>query len=203
MPDNGSINWRLVREGDRIEIEKATEKYKRLAYKIAHKWVKTSDIAQDEAISLANEALVKCLVDSGFSPEFGDFTSYLATSVENEFRMWYRSATGSDEHNKEAKSLEGTEVGEGLYLKDVFEDDYFCPDKALQDRIGVRKLGTVLLCSLERMGDLERFCFVFYLMGVSQVRIAEMVGFSQGYISQVMKRSVEKVRRQYEEETNC
>lgn len=198
--ETNDIDWELVNQGDEQEIKKVVEKYKKLAYKIAHRWAKTSDIESEDAVGKANEVLMRCISKGGFDDSLGDFTSYLSMAVENEFRIWYRKRTTKDSINTEAASLDKDMVDD-MGLKDFIKDRSYQPERIAESFDVASRVLLMLVKELQMMSGLEKASYIMFIKGYTQKEIANTLGFSQSYISRIINNCNERIKDRYWKKT--
>jgi len=200
------IDWHSAQAGNKEEIAKVVEKYRKLAYSIAWKWVKSSRIDEGEAIGRAEEALLKCATRDYFDPETGDFTSYLAVAVENELRMWARK-----KHKvEEMISLDSTTTcgsssvhssSTRRSLMDDLVDDKPTPEQKLDDKAEMDAVVRAFYNVYPVLSGKESLCLFCYMKGRTQKETADIVGLSQSYVSRTLTEAKDKLRVQYQEIT--
>lgn len=200
------IDWQSAQSGNKAEVAKVVEKYRKLAYSIAWKWVKSSNIDEGEAVGRAEEALLKCATRDYYDPETGDFTSYLAVAVENELRMWARK-----KHKiEDMASLDSTYASRGgsptrsnsqESLIDMLVDDDPTPDERLHDKAEIDAVVRAFYKVYPKLSGKESLCLFCYMKGRTQKETADIVGLSQSYVSRTLTEAKEKLTVQYQEIT--
>lgn len=201
------INWKKVEEGNDEEIEKVIKQYIKYAYDLAHRWTRTSDFDYEEAIGVAKEELVVCIKSGKYDPDKGDFIPYLHSCIDNRFRMMLRKKKAQKRgENKDPISLEkeiyDTGGDKAITLKDRIGTNKFNPEKLWLEKEKTREMREIIDFSLDNeiISELEFECYMCWLEGKSQIKIAERLGFSQPHISRLITRAREgliKGKHQY------
>ena len=173
------------------------EKYYKLAYFIANKWVKKG-VEYNEAMSAAHLALVKCINSKKFDSSKAKFSTYLTNAVDNEVRMHLRrekkhalNVSLSEEfiNNNDDGSL-GT-------LEDII------PDKKFEDEMLNKELLIEALYIFDKhkkkLSDRNLRIFNLWLNGFTQKEIAERVDLTQSYVCRVINTIINKLRSELSE----
>lgn len=188
--------WKEEECTDAEEVERIVEKYYRLAFKIASKWVKSSLIEQDEANSLALLALMKC-IRGAYNPKKGKFSTYLGRAVDNEIRMWLRG------ENKRSKILYFDDIkycdseGNEMSWLDSIKSSLLGPDESLGEKETLKEAIEIFERASVHMSKKERECiYLSVVNGVTHAEIGEVVGISQSYVSRLLRNAREKLGRE-------
>ena len=191
-----SLKWKEAKRGDADEVERIVEKYYRLAFKIAHKWIKANVIEADEAISPSLVALMKC-INGNFDPKKGKFSTYLGKAVDNEIRMWLRT---ENKHRERTSSLEECRFvdidGNEMSWLDSIESTMptGCPvdeKETLEEAIEIFEQAST------RMSEKERRCLYLAIVeGLTHAEIGEVVGISQSYTYRLLQSARQKLERE-------
>jgi len=171
------------------------EKFYKLAYLIALKWVEKGLIERSEALSLAHLGLAKAINSKTFNPKKSKFTTYMTVTIDNEIRMFLRD----ERKRKEDLSLDFPMVnrfGDIQELRELIPDPKSQTDfQRREDLIVVKELLDQVWPQLK---PLEQRAFILWLQGKKQTQIAQETGFSQSYMSRVVRKVVEKLRKEWE-----
>ena len=192
------FNWELAQQGDLAEIERIVEKYYKVAYKIAHWWAKSGQIEDSEAIGLANIAIMKCIRKGTYDETRGiKFTSYLASAVNNEIRMFLRKERRiRDKINKSLdQPLQSNELD---YLGNLtYGDTIADPDtleSLFEEECLVKEAITALQIVTEDMPHFDRICLSLHLKGYSVKKISQQLGYPQGKVRSSVGSTRHKLR---------
>lgn len=191
------LKWEEAKRGDADEVERIVEKYYRLAFKVAYKWVKADVIEADEAISLSLLALMKC-INGNFDPKKGKFSTYLGKAVDNEIRMWLRT---ENEHRERTLPLEecrfvDTDGNEMSWL-DSIESTMPGPDARLDEKETLEEALEIFEQALARMSEKERRCLYLAIVeDLTHAEIGKVVGVSQSYTSRLLQSARKKLERE-------
>lgn len=166
----------------------------RLSYYMSRKWmpkIKTHNISYEMVDSACQYALVKAA--RGFDEEKGiKFATFAAHCMNNEVKMLFRK---NDNRGFElpisclvVEDKEGNEMDDlqkfAMFKGGSIEDNY--------ESINVEFLNQLLEC----LTDLERKMIKYtYFDNLTQKEIATILDLSQSYVSRVVKRALEKMKR--------
>lgn len=182
-----------AKNGDSECIELLVEQYARLAYSIAHDWVRKGVIPVEEAISEANVALIQCIRGS-YDAKKGKFTSYLARAVDNQIRMYLR-------HERKEQQIEYvdssvvTEDGNILDVIATLRDTSVSVEDLVERELMVAHIKK----TMEALPGYEAECLWLRAEGKTCKQIAEQLGISPSYVSRLSLTAVEKIRKVFEE----
>jgi RNA polymerase sigma factor (sigma-70 family) len=180
------FNWELAQQGDLAEIERIVEKYYKVAYKIAHWWAKSGQIEDSEALGLSNIAIMKCIRKGTYDETRGiKFTSYLASAVNNEIRMFLRKERRirdkinrsldqplkSDEYSSMDNITYGDVLADPMTLEALLDESYLLED-------AIKALSIVS----EELSEFERNCIWLSLNGNSVRRISQKLDQPQNQV---------------------
>ena len=196
------VSWKLIKAGNKREIEKIVEQYYRVAYKVAHWWAKTGKIEESEAIGLANIALMKCVTRCTFDEDRGiQFSTYLGTAVNNEIRMYLRKDRKRKSNVSVSLDQPLPQYGsfcpyENVTYGDSILDEVTLED-SLEDKILFDEAYTVLHEAAEDMTDVELRCLVMLLLGSSVKDISISISKSQNHTRKILHSAQHKLREKH------
>ena len=199
------VSWEAARRGDQAEIDKIVTKYYKVGYKIAHKWARTGQIEESEAIGLANIAIMKCVTKGTFDETRGiNFTSYLGTAVHNEIRMFLRKERRIKERS--AFSLDqplgcdtrkhGNGEVENLTYADTLVDGETL-EQGLEEQYEIEDALDSLDAAIEVFTDLELKCMSLYLSGLNMKELGKKIGCSNNYTRKLLDSAQAKLKEQH------
>jgi len=205
------VCWELARQGDKDEIDRIVTKYYKVGYKIAHKWARTGQIEESEAVGLANIAIMKCVTKGTFDETRGiKFTSYLGTAVHNEIRMFLRKERRN--RQRSAFSLDqpmsvdvqgfgrnngsGGSPTEDLDYASTIEDIGSSVEDCLEDQFLLEDAIQILDETICYLTDLEIKCLSLHLSGKPIKELSLEIGYSPNYTRKVLYSAQEKLKEQ-------
>lgn len=202
MPE---VCWEAARRGDKAEIDKIVAKYYKVAYKIAHKWARSGQIEESEALGLANIAIMKCVTKGTFDETRGiKFTSYLGSAVHNEIRMFLRKERRV--RSKNVFSLDqplpydirknGNSHVENLTYADIMLDEETLEEQ-LEEQFSIEDALQSLDAAMDVYTDLELRCMSLYLTGMTMKKVSQQIGCSQNFTRKLLQSAHEKLREQH------
>jgi len=199
---NPSLSYDVSEELTDEEVEQLVEDYKRLAYKIAHSYVRKGKIEYDEAMSLARYALIKCIRSDSFDPNKAQFSTYVGQAVSNEIRMFLRSnrtrefrRVGSLNDQVEAVSDDGRAEVEWI---DILENVHSpSPEERIIDKADFDQALRVFEYAVEKMSEKEeRVLSLRIFTGMTYKEIAESVGISVSYTGKLLSHARNKLQEE-------
>lgn len=202
------VCWELARQGDQDQIELIVHKYYKVGYKIAHKWARTGQIEESEAVGLANIAIMKCITKGTFDETRGiKFTSYLGTAVHNEIRMFLRKERRIRDRNSfsldQPLAADRTHNGkngstvEHLSYADIMVDPITI-ESQLEDQFLLEDALQVLDCTIDNLTDLELKCLSLSLSGLTIKELSFEINYSPNYTRKVLNSAQDKLKEQRE-----
>ena len=198
------VCWELARQGDQDQIDLIVHKYYKVGYKIAHKWARSGQIEESEAIGLANIAIMKCIKKGTFDETRGiKFTSYLGTAVHNEIRMFLRKERRVRDRNSFsldqpflsdvfANSRNGS-FTENLTYSDIMVDPVTI-ESQLEDQFLLEDALQILDITIEHLTELELKCLSLYLSGLTIKELSIEINYSPNYTRKVLNSAQDKLK---------
>lgn len=171
------------------EIDKLITDNLGLAYYWAHKYFNVGEF--DDVVGTAQLGLVKAA--KAFDPSKGNkFPTFATIYIKKELLMQNRK----NKRQIKALSLEA-EVMLGNDYKTILLEETIPSDECFEDDI-IDKLD--LHNSFERvfkcLTENEKQCIIlYYINGINQCKISEMLGLSQSYSSRLIKSGIRKIRQ--------
>ena len=189
--------FELAAAGDKQARDKLIEHNLRLVAHIAKKYT-TASAEQDDLQSIGTIGLIKAV--ETYSPDRSSrFSSYAATCVENEIRMFFRSIKKLSSDVSINDPLETDRDGNPLTLFDLLADD-FDLEESVDRKIDGEKLRRIV----ERELDPREKQIIMLRYGFSGCRpltqreIARKMDISRSYVSRIEKKALEKLRAAFE-----
>lgn len=151
------------------------------AYYMANKF-KSTGVELEELQSVALFGLVKAA--DVYDPDKGlKFSTLAGTVIQNEILMFLRSER---KHKRITCSLQDETV-EGHTLEEIMPDPYYFED-VVEQKLRVQEL-------VGKMNPKEKNIFnLYFVEGMKQNQIGQALGYSQAYISRIIKRFRERER---------
>ena len=202
------VCWDLARQGDQDQIDLIVHKYYKVGYKIAHKWARSGQIEESEAVGLANIAIMKCIKKGTFDETRGiKFTSYLGTAVHNEIRMFLRKERRIRDRNcfsldqpltadRNSNGRNGHFV-ENLTYADIMVDP-ITVESQLEDQFLIEDALQVLDSIIEELTDLELRCLSLSLSGLTIKELSNELNYSPNYVRKVLNVVQDKLKEKRE-----
>jgi len=183
--------------GSKEARDKLIEHNLRLVAHIAKKYSNAS-AEQDDLQSIGTIGLIKAV--ETYSPDRSSrFSSYAATCVENEIRMYFRSVKKMSGDVSINDPLETDRDGNPLTLFDLLADD-FDLEESVDRKIDGEKLRRIVVKELDEREKLI-ITLRYGLSGrqpLTQREIARKMNISRSYVSRIEKRALEKLREAFE-----
>ena len=178
-----------------MNCNEAYEQFKNYVIKTAHGFNNSTETMED-LIQIGNVALVKAF--DSYNIETGNmFMTYLATVVTNCFLMLIRKERNKKRILNEIsfeEKLATDESGNVLTLLDVIHDPIKCEDIILKngEHEELRKLVEGL------KPNRAKILKMVYFGEMEQLKVGEILDFSQGYVSRTVKRSIKELKIKYD-----
>ena len=168
-------------------MNKLTEEQKKLVednHKLIYSFIIKRNLSIDEWYDVLAYAL--CKAAATFNPEKAKFSTYVMKCMFNEYNMVLRSNNSNCRKANESALYYYDNIplcngGDDLIYLDVIEDKS-CIN--VEDAV-ITKMSIQIY---DKLTDLQKQVFKLTLFGYTQIEIAEILDYSQGYISRILKK---------------
>ena len=186
--------------GDKSARQKLIEHNLRLVAHIVKKYYAAQN-DQEDLISIGTIGLIKAI--DTFDPGKGiRLSSYASRCIENEILMYFRSGKKSAQDVSLNEPIDTDKDGNALTILDTMAvDDTIL--ESIDVKMKSEKLYRYLqsaLTSREREVVCRRYGLLGYLPQ-PQREVAKRLGISRSYISRIEKKTLEKLRREFDQGT--
>ena len=167
----------------------------RLVVYVARKFENTG-VATEDLISIGSIGLIKAINTFNTDKNI-KLATYASRCIENEILMFLRKIHNQKSEISLSEPINTDWDGNELLLSDILGTDSDDVYKSIEDEVD-RQL---LLAAIEKLESRERLIMElrFGLSGKeekTQKQVADMLGFSQSYISRLEKRIIERLKKE-------
>ncbi len=185
-------------EAKRILIERNL----RLVAHIAKKYQNT-DVDMEDLISIGTIGLIKAVISYDASKN-SKLATYAARCIDNELLMMLRARKKTSREISLYEPIGTDREGNEISLLDVIEHEQTDIVDRMETDHNIGKLQSIInKCLNER--EQEIITLRYGLISgeeITQREIGKMLGISRSYISRIEKKALEKLRNEYEKQSN-
>lgn len=185
-------------EAKRILIERNL----RLVAHIAKKYQNT-DVDMEDLISIGTIGLIKAVISYDASKN-SKLATYAARCIDNELLMMLRARKKTSREISLYEPIGTDREGNEISLLDVIEHEQTDIVDRMETDYNIGKLQSIInKCLNER--EQEIITLRYGLISgeeITQREIGKMLGISRSYISRIEKKALEKLRNEYEKQSN-